>query len=406
MTTPPASVDVAIAGGGIAGLTAALAFAAKGFGVLVLERAPAIEAVGAGLQLSPNATRILSRLGALDALEPVAVRPEAIVLRSAASLKALARVPLGETAQERWGAPYLVVHRADLQGALAGHVADHPNITLLNGARATGVEFDTDGATLSFERAGENGRVSCRFAIGADGVWSGLRGHVRADPASRFSGFVAWRAMLQVADTTDAYAIFDKASVNAFLSPRFHLVAYPVSGGSAVNLVAVTRGHALDRDWSVAAGSGALENAAFRAAPALKALIAKAGPWTTWPIHTVDAAPPWTYPGGLALIGDAAHAMTPFSAQGAAMAVEDAAVLAQCVSSAADMASALAAYEAARRPRVERVAARGAFNRFVWHAGGPIALGRDLVLMARPATHLLRDFDWLYGWDGAGGSAS
>ena len=135
-------------------------------------------------------------------------------------------------------------------------------------------------------------------------------------------------------------------------------------------------------------------------APELTSLIRAAGAWTKWPLHEVPSAGAWTHPKGIALIGDAAHAMTPFAAQGAAMAIEDAAVIASAIAQYPDeTARALREYESIRKPRVAKVAGRGAFNRFVWHAAGPIALGRDFVLGMRPATSLAADMDWLYGYD-------
>lgn len=396
------SADIAVAGGGIAGLTAALAFARKGFSVLVLERSPVLHEAGAGLQLSPNATRILDRLGVLEALAGEAMRPDAVKLKSAATLKLITRMPLGEAAQKRWRAPYLVAHRADLQATLLKHVADTDNIRLLTDTTATNVQSEGGRVRVSFEHDEMRESVECRLAVGADGVWSRLRGLVREEKhaASRFTGYLAWRAMVGESDRSKHPAV-EPASVTTFLSPRFHLVAYPLGGGQVTNLVAVTKGRPLAERWTVWPSTGALEAATAKAAPALRSIIETAGPWTAWPIHTVDAEPAWTSPvRGLALIGDAAHAMTPFAAQGAAMAIEDAAVLAEfAAQSPQDIKAVLARYEAARRPRVKRVVARGAFNGFVWHAGGLFALGRNALLRLRPAAHLAGDFDWLYGWD-------
>jgi salicylate hydroxylase len=187
--------------------------------------------------------------------------------------------------------------------------------------------------------------------------------------------------------------------VTAFLHSGFHLIAYPVRGGAAINLAAFTPARGLAETWSGQADVAPLRSAMRSTAPVLSRLADEAGPWTAWPIHTVDRRPPWTFP-GVALIGDAAHAMTPFAAQGAAMAIEDAWTLAATVAAAPDdLAKALAAWEAARRPRVEKVARRGAFNRFAWHASGPVALARNLVLKARPPERLAADLDWLYGWE-------
>jgi salicylate hydroxylase len=390
---------ILVVGAGIAGLATALALSARGFSVRLFEKAPVLEEVGAGLQLPPNATRILDRLGVLSQVRAAAVQPQAIVLRRAGSLRELARVPLGDFAVKRWGAPYLTVHRADLQSALATRVRREPSITLVTGATLRDAAFHARGVTLSIDQGGAIVEASGDLVVGADGVWSTLRG-AGSDRRGSFSGLTAWRATVPAGGAGGLpETVLSTHVVTAFLDARFHLVAYPIRAGRAVNLVAVTRGEALAPSWSLA-GPGAELAAAMAGAPALAQLAAEAGPWTRWPLHTVDPAGPWTSPRGVALVGDAAHAMTPFAAQGAAMAIEDAEVLAEALAGRQDdLVGALAAYEAARKPRVRAVARRGAFNRFVWHAAGPVALGRDVVLKLRSAERLARDFDWLYGWD-------
>lgn len=387
-------------GAGIAGLTVALALAERGFSVNVFEQAPKLEEVGAGLQLSPNATRVLDRLGVIERLRAASAQPEAIVLRRARSLKEIARVPLGAAAVARWGAPYLTVHRADLQSALVGRVLREPSIRLLTGAAVRDAAYHARGVTLSVDYGGAIIEAAGDLAIAADGVWSTMRG-TGGRTRHAFSGLTAWRTTLQrggAAERSDA--ALSGSVVTAFLHRRFHLVSYPIRAGQAVNLVAVTRGGALARSWSVPGPKDDLTRALSRA-PALARLLAEAGPWTRWPLHVVDPNGPWTSERGIALVGDAAHATTPFAAQGAAMAIEDADVLAGALHrNRDDLPAALALYERERKPRVKRVVQRGAFNRFVWHASGPVALGRDLVLKLRGPERTMADFDWLYGWGG------
>lgn len=365
----------------------------------MFERSTELRAVGAGLQLTPNATRILGRLGVLARLD-AAVRPPAIVLRDAASLRERTRVPLGDLAQARWGAPYLVIHRADLQAALFAAVGGNDMIRLVTGATVGMPAFGRNGTSVQIETGSAPQIRHCRLLVAADGVWSGLRRSL--DPSrgkSRFSGHIAWRRTV-AADHALAAGLALGGAVNAFLHPGFHLVAYPLRGGTEVNLVAFTPGRDLGEQWSASADAAPLRRAMRAVAPPLAALAGEGGVWTAWPIHTVDAAA-WTFGGGVALIGDAAHAMAPFAAQGAAMAIEDAETLAAFVAARPDdLASALVAWEATRRPRIRQVARRGDFNRFVWHAAGPAALARDVVLRLRRPEHLLADFDWLYGWAG------
>ena len=398
------SRQIIIAGAGIAGLTAALAFAHRGFSVQIFERAAGLAEVGAGLQISPNATRILDMLGVLPALRAVAVRPEAVVLRNGATLAETARVPLGEYAELRWRAPYLVAHRADLQAALLAEAGRHPDIRLTMNAPIRDVAVHARGVTVAFERDDRPGEATGLLLVGADGVWSTVR-PLAGGGRSRYSGRLAWRSMLRTdSEAGRAFAPIAPADrVTAFMDPAIHLVAYPVRGGASLNLVAVTAGEGLGQGWSQTADPAILKQALAVTAPEVSRLADDASPWQAWPLHQVDPAQRWTDGRTIALIGDAAHAMTPFAAQGAAMGIEDAAVLADCVAkSPGDTARALAAYEAQRKPRVRKVVRRGAFNHFTWHASGPVASARDMVLKILPATKLARDLDWLYGWKAPG----
>lgn len=391
---------IVISGAGIAGLTAAIAFARRGFAVRILERAAALEEVGAGLQISPNATRILSRLGVLDIVAPLTVRPEAVVLRDATTLKERARVPLGASAERRWKAPYLVAHRADLQSALLARANEIDSIELSLGTSVTDVQLRSDGITVSFDQNGISSEVSASLFVAADGVWSHSRRLVGPNEKSRFSGSLAWRTtLLADSDAGRHFAAFSSPeTVTTYLHGGFHLVAYPIRAASAINLAAFTPGRAITEHWAGETSPDALRQAMRDAAPQLAELADKAAPWTIWPLHTVDASRPWTSPGGIALIGDAAHAMTPFAAQGAAMAVEDAYMLADAVASATNTAQALSQWEAARKPRVAQVARRGALNHFAWNASGPVALARNLFLKLKSPDSLAADMDWLYGW--------
>jgi salicylate hydroxylase len=393
--------QIVIAGAGIAGLTAALAFAVRGYPVRVFERAPRLDEVGAGIQLSPNATSILDRLGVLPGLRPAAVRPDAVVLRDASNLAELGRVQLGAAAEWRWKAPYLTAHRADLQSALLAHVAREPGIELVTGATVRDATQHPLGVAVSVEIAGRISQITGMLFVGADGVWSETRRLVGGAAKSRFSGQVAWRRTIRAESPAGSSlaGIGIGGVVTAFLAPGFHMVAYPVRAGAALNLAAFTRGNAMAETWSGRMDTKVLKNAMRRAAPALQKLAEDADEWLVWPLHTVPPTGPWTTPGGIALIGDAAHAMTPFAAQGAAMAIEDAETLAgHVMAQPSSIAEALAAWEKERRKRVEQVTRRGSFNRMAWHAAGPIAMARNAILRMRTPEKLATSLDWLYGW--------
>ncbi|WP_404933257.1 FAD-dependent monooxygenase [Nitratireductor sp. L15S-10] len=400
MTDAPAAI---IAGAGIAGLTAALAMARQGLPVRIYERAPDLTEVGAGLQLSPNATRLLARLGVLDVLGDRAVRPQAVTLMRAGNLSPLAQVRLGDAGETRWNAPYLVAHRADLQSALLERARSEASIKVVTGALVEKSELLKDGGVrLHIRRDDAIEDVHTPLLIAADGVWSHSRRLVRSSVRSRFTGYIAWRATLPVAEARAALGdalVADR--VIAFLDPAFHLVAYPISGGRAINLVVILPGEVPLNAWAQDVDDTPLKKTLARVNPALGRLAgSESASWTVWPVHAVNPADAWTSPQGVALIGDAAHAVPPFAAQGAGMAIEDAVVLARLlVGAAGEPASALATYEAARKPRVIRVARRGAFNRFTWHARGAVALARDMVLRGRGDNALMADLDWLYGFD-------
>ncbi|TGP49749.1 FAD-binding protein [bacterium M00.F.Ca.ET.230.01.1.1] len=402
--TETRSRQIVIAGAGIAGLTAALAFAERGFPVKLFEQAKQLEAAGAGLQLSPNATHILARLGVLERLLPNAIRPEAVVLKDARNLRELARVALGAAGESRWGAPYLAAHRADLQAALMAAVAQRPEIELVTGARVTGIAISPQSVVATVETDGKAMQLAGGLLVGADGVWSSVRAGLARTTgfaASRFSGELAWRATIPAQSAAgQAFAQIGASNcVTTFLHPGFHMVAYPVSSGSAFNLAAFTKGERIAEGWSGHADPAILSGAMLGTAATLSRLVALAGPWTAFPIHTVEQRR-WTMPEGIALIGDAAHAMTPFAAQGAAMGIEDASMLANLVADfPGDLKQSVATWENLRRPRVERVLKRGALNRLAWHARGPVAIARNLVLATRSAEKLAADLDWLYGWE-------
>lgn len=389
---------VAIAGAGIAGLAAALSFSRKGWTASVYERSELLEEVGAGIQLSPNATRLLDRLGVLDRLRPFAVGPEAVLLRQASTLKEIGRVPLGVAAEHRWGAPYLTAHRADLQAALLAEADNQDAISIHFGCAAR--DFSVAPPALIVERDKTPSDVDADLVVAADGVWSAIRALGGQKGKSRFVGQLAWRRTIT---RDDAEAVDPRLAlpvVTAFLHAGFHLIAYPIRGGAEVNLAAFTRyRHVVDAAWSVTPGIGVLREAMRGTAPALLDLVSDGAGWTAWPVHVADLDGAWIDPGGMAMIGDAAHAMTPFAAQGAAMAIEDAWTLADAVSQPGSApAAALTEWNVGRRRRVLRVARRGALNEFAWHAKGPIALARDLFLKARGPRRLASDLDWLYGY--------
>ena len=386
--------NIMIIGAGIGGLSTALAFARLGHEVDILERAPVLSEVGAGLQISPNASRILIGLGLGDALAATMIVPHEIVLASGRSLRKITHVPCGGFAAERWGAPYGVMHRADLQQLLLDGVTAHPRCRLHLGQSVSPSEI----AGLH-ERIG---RPRPDLVVGADGVWSQVRSMIGGARRPRFSGKVAWRFRM---DTDRVRSAVSPVNVTAFLGPDTHLVTYPLDSGKSINLVAISDGDNPGETWEAREtdkGRGELLDAFSGWHRDLVSILEQAPRMTRWPLFEVPDGP-WHNADRTVLIGDAAHAMTPFAAQGAAMAIEDGFELAQAFdSTTTGVTAALQRYEEHRRARIGRARNRGAFNRFAYHARGPIRIGRDFVLSMKTPESLAADLDWLYGYRSPG----
>lgn len=384
--------SVAIIGAGVAGLTAALSFARYGVRCDILEQAERLEEVGAGLQVSPNAARILAELGVLPALERQWLEPETVDLVSGLSMKRLVSLPMREVARNRWGAPYGVMHRATLQEALLGAVQGNPLCKLHLGKRLDEVSKSTI-TSMTFQEHD--------LIVGADGVWSSARFAVPGSPAATFSGNIAWRFTIAAGDVPD---FLRSQSVKAFLGPAAHLVAYPLTEKSGFNIVAIAAGANPGDTWKAEAQGKqhTLLMNQFRGwNPAFSDLLRKVAKPTFWPLFQAGEGR-WHNGSDTVLIGDAAHAMMPFAAQGAAMAIEDAFELAAFVERGSSLSAALANFEAHRLPRIEKARKRANVNKFAYHARGPMRLGRDLLLSMRPPEAFLADFDWLYGYRAEG----
>ena len=388
---PGSPLSIVIVGGGIAGLTAGLALARSGLPSVLIEQAEAFSEIGAGLQLSPNATRVLQRLGIDAALRASWHEPPRLDLLSGRDLRPLAHLALGEAAIRRWHSPYAVIHRADLVQSLSDALQDTGLCRVVPATRFSHSDRGLEGLAAI---AGQ----PVDLTIGADGVWSQVRKTISRATDARFTGRVAWR--LSVEQVALTRLGIDPARLTAFFGPQSHLVAYPLPRRAGVNMVAIADGRDRSREWSNAADGNEERDillAKFaRWSPALRSLLADASEPTSWPIyeHGQDV-----FGDGrrVALMGDAAHAMAPYAAQGAAMAIEDAFTLAESiVSSRGNLPDALSRYAAKRAPRIAQVRRRAALNRFAYHAKGPVRLARDLVLSLRSPESLAADFDWLY----------
>jgi salicylate hydroxylase len=390
-----AAAQLLIAGGGIAGLASALALGRRRHRIELLEQAVAFGEAGAGIQLGPNVTRRLQALGVGPALMRIATRPEALVVRSAVDGEEIARLPLGKAMLQNYGAPYVCAHRADLHALLLAAVRASGAVALNTGVRVAEVVVGGSAVCASSvdARAWEADAL-----IGADGLWSAVRRSVVNDAPPRTTGHTAWRALVRQSALPSALR---STQISVWLGPRLHAVVYPVRRGEALNVVvlaeAAPAGDA--RDWDQPTSLAALQAATGRTSAALQALLDAMPAWRAW---TLSDRPPLTSPQQMAgervaLVGDAAHPMLPYLAQGAGMAIEDGMALADALAGGPSevVPAALARYAEARWQRNAQVQARARRNGEIFHATGLVRAGRDAALRLLGAR--LLDVPWLYG---------
>lgn len=389
-------LPLVVAGAGIGGLTAALCLARAGKRVALLEKAPVIEEVGAGLQIAPNAGRILQDLGLTPALDEAGLRPEAIVVRRASDGTELSRVPLlGAT--ERFGAPFRLFHRADLQNLLLEAAQDSETIAIRTDARVGDFEEEDEKVFLRVHGAAGPEDMEAAGLVGADGVRSSVRAMLFRDErdAPFYSGNMAWRALLPAEAAPKA--LREKA-VNLWLGRDAHVVHYPLRGGEIVNAVVIIEDGDVEPPATEPTQRGAslLDAADFeRCASPLRELVASCDSWRRWPLWGRPALRSWGR-GAVTLLGDAAHPMVPFLAQGAAQAIEDAEALGRAFADGASPATALARYERARISRATKVQTASRRQGRFAHAGFPMAQARDVVMSLLGGRGMLERNAWLY----------
>lgn len=392
------SAPIAIAGAGIGGLTAALAVARAGRRVLLLERAAKIEEVGAGFQIAPNAGRVLAGLGLESALSAVALEPQAINIRRGRDGAVLARLDLAG-ARARWGAPFRAYHRADLQQVLLQAALAHPDIEIRTGARVG--EFEESGGVTRLRVHVGDGfeEIEAAGLVGADGQRSAVRAHLL--PTERdapfYSGRTAWRALVPA---ELAPPELRARETSLWLMPGAHVVHYPLRDASIINVVVIvsepprhTEGAAI---LSLEGRELARHLGRQRPAEALAALIEAGASWRHWPLFARPPLKRWSR-GAVTLLGDAAHPMMPFLAQGAAQAIEDADALGRAFRQlGASVESVFGAYEAQRIDRAARVVRASGRQGEYFHLGGAPALARDLAIRALGGRGVLARNAWLY----------
>ncbi|GAB3773949.1 FAD-dependent monooxygenase [Ramlibacter monticola] len=391
------SEELLVIGGGIGGLAAALAARRAGWEARLFEQAETFSEVGAGIQLGPNVTRILREWELLQGgLARQVVAPPRLRVRDGSDGDELGVLELGDTIARRYGAPYLTVHRADLQSALLA-AAQEAGTRIHPGSRAEAVEQAGKVVQL---RTTRGKLVEGDALVAADGVWSQLRAAVVTDGGPQPTGHLAYRGL---ARQQDLPAALRSDEVTVWLAPRMHLVTYPLRGGEWLNAVCVVQGTQPGdpRDWDHAASQAQLEASLGPVCGEVRERVAAMPTWRLWVLHDRPpvASPEAMARGRVALLGDAAHPMRPYLAQGAGMAIEDARELQRVLSVADDrtveVTTALRRYALNRWERVARVQGRSQRNGTIFHATGPLRMARNAA-MAVGGTRLL-DQPWLYG---------
>ena len=387
---------IVIVGGGIAGLACALALEAKGCDVVVLERSEEFKEIGAGIQLGPNGLRMLGHLGLLDAIEPFAVRPDNLVVMDGMAATEVTRIQTGSDFRARFAFPYTLIHRADLHRVLLEACLKKSRIELRAGVTMTGFDWCSDS---SIDIRTSDRPLKADAMIGADGIWSQTRAAVVGDGPPVISGHIAYRAVVPISEIEQVYR---QNAMMLWAGPKNHLVQYPLRGGQLFNLVAVFHSDRYIEGWD---RQGDPEELAARFAgncETVRRLLAKVDTWRMWVLCDRDPVSEW-HRGNVVLVGDAAHPMLQYLAQGAGMSLEDALILAQCVAeSRSSLSRAFARFSALRYRRTARCQVMARIYGGFYHASGVTRELRNEFLQARSQADSVESLAWLYDYDPLG----
>jgi 2-polyprenyl-6-methoxyphenol hydroxylase-like FAD-dependent oxidoreductase len=385
------AAPILVSGGGIGGLAAAYALARQGLPVRVFEQSPEFREVGAGIQLGPNIFRVLEKIGLKEAILADAHRPPAQEMRDALTGKLITRIPLGDAFFKRFGQPYAVTHRADIHGTFLKACQDSNLITLENNRRVDSYEDHGDGVTVVLD---DGERAEGRALIGCDGMWSKVREHIVGDGKPRVSGHIAYRAVLKREDVPkDLW----RPDVILWAGPRTHFVHYPLRRAELYNLVAVFHSDRYEEGWNTEGSTELLWEHFKGQRPEVLRMLERIETWRMWVLCDREPVKNWSS-GNVTLLGDAAHPMLQYLAQGACMATEDAVVLAEKVAALPDdLPTAFSAYCQDRYLRTARVQIMARVYGDFYHARGVTAELRDITLAGRTPEQSYDGIAWLYG---------
>lgn len=393
-------LPILIAGGGIGGLATAIGLAQKGVASLVLERAPELGEIGAGIQLGPNAFHAFDYLGVGDQARDMAVYIDSLRLMDAMSGSEITRIPLDEGFRTRFGNPYAVIHRGDLHGVFLKACVDHPLVDLRTSAEVA--DYDQDGSSVTVTLASGE-RVTGRALIGADGLWSNIRKRLVGDGMPRVSGHTTYRSVIPTEDMPEDLR-WNAATLWA--GPKCHIVHYPLKGWKLFNLVVTYHNDAPSPEAGVPVTHDEVKIGFQHVNPVAREIIDRGQNWKRWVLCDRDPVENWV-DGRVALLGDAAHPMLQYFAQGACMAMEDAVALAAELERTADLETALQNYQALRRLRTARVQLQSReIGQHVYHPAGAHAALRNAVMQGKTAADWYDAVEWLYGSTGLEGAVS
>ncbi|MFZ9314853.1 MAG: 3-hydroxybenzoate 6-monooxygenase [Burkholderiaceae bacterium] len=386
------NLPVLVAGGGIGGLAAALALTRQGFKVKVLEQAPEIGEIGAGIQLGPNAFHAFDALGVGDKARSRAVYTDFMVMHDAIDEYQVGQIPTGEAFIKRFGNPYAVIHRADVHLSLLEGALETGRVEFVTSTRVISIDQDKQGVTVTDQRGEQHRGLAL---IGADGVKSVVREQFVGDPA-RVTGHVVYRAVVERKDFPKDLQ-WNAASI--WVGPNCHLVHYPLRGGEQYNVV-VTFHSRQQEEWGVTEGNKEEVQSYFQGICAkARQLIDLPKSWKRWATADREPIGQWSF-GKVTLLGDAAHPTTQYLAQGACMALEDAVTLGEALKAHNnDVVGAFDLYQKARVARTARIVLSAREMGRIYHAKGVERLVRNDLWRGRSAERFYDAMEWLYGWN-------